>query len=131
MPFLIPTCGARDKPIRSIAAQMIRPTASRGPLRDDKRLAAAAADPSQPTGGLLGLGVAVIDGIHTIGATVLSGTTEAFGGMGGALDGALTAMQVPVDVTPAPAHASVVRSGHGLSVLWFLTPAAIASCRCP
>ena len=99
VPLLIPTCGARDKPLRSIKPQ-INPAASRGPLRDDKRLAAAAADPNQAAGGLLGLGTAMMDGIHAVGATMLAGTTDVFGGMGGALDGALNAMQVPLKRNP-------------------------------
>ena len=43
---------------------------------------------------IVGLGLAVFDGFHKVGAGLLAGTSDAFGGMGGVLDGALTAMEV-------------------------------------
>ena len=94
LPFLMPNCAEPRKRGAHIQKH------HSGPLRDDKLLAKAVADPNKRQEGLLGLGVAMIDGIHTIGASVLSGTTDVFGGMGGALDGALGAMDVPLKRNP-------------------------------
>ena len=104
LPALLPSClGRGDKVARHQPPPLwgtVGPAASHGPLRDDKRLAPAAGSGGAGPSGLLGLGAALLGSVHAAGRAVVSGTADAFGGMGGALDGALAALDVPLKRNP-------------------------------